>query len=105
MEHITLIHWLLAFGGAIVAVLEKIFEMQQQPGYRFGGYLKKYWISLIATLISIPIIMLVISDTGLRELLPINNLTAAVCGYQTQDFFKKLVNVGKAMYDKNAAAI
>lgn len=101
MEDITLTHWLLSFAGATIAILLKVIEMQKMPGYTFGAYVKKYWISIIVTAIMIPVLLITISDTSLKELLPINNLTALLSGYQTQEMFKTITNLGKSKYSKN----
>lgn len=98
MENLDILHWLLAFAGALIHVLLKVQEMSRDKKYVFGSYIKKNWASLLATIIMIPVLLIVLSDTALAEVLPINHVTALLAGYQTNSLFKTLIGVGKKKY-------
>lgn len=95
-------HWILAFDGALIHVLLKVQEVTQDKKYVFGTYFKKNWASLVATAIMIPVLLIVLSDTSLSEILPINHVTALLAGYQTNSLFKSVIGIGKKRMD-NAA--
>jgi len=92
------IHWMLAFAGALIHSLLKVAELQREGKYQPLDYLKSNYITLIATVIMIPTILIVITDTSLAELLPINYVTALLTGYQTQSLFKSLISIGGKKY-------
>jgi len=95
MENLDTMHWLLAFSGALIHILLKVQEATGDKKYYFGAYFKKNWASLTATIIMIPVILVVLSDTSLSEILPINHVTALLAGYQTNSVFKSLIGIGK----------
>lgn len=39
----------------------------------------------------IPVLLILSYDTSLKDILPINNLTAVLAGWQTQSIFKSLM--------------
>ena len=98
MENLDYLHWILAFAGALIHVLLKVQEVTQDKKYVFGSYLKKNWASVTATIVMIPVLLLVLSDTSLSEILPINHVTALLAGYQTDSLFKSLIGLGKKKY-------
>lgn len=91
---LTAMHWLLAYGSAFIYVLLKINELNQDQNYMVGSYIKKYWASTLATAIMIPISLIVLAD-NFPDILPINNITACLCGWQTNSMFRTLMNLGK----------
>lgn len=100
MNQITLtpLHWVLAYAGALIYVLLKIHELNRHQEYKLGDYLKKHWASTIATAVMIPVSMLILSE-NFADVLPINNLTAALTGYQTNQVFRSLMSLGKKKYN------
>jgi len=96
---LTPLHWVLAFAGAFIYVLLKIQEMNSEKGYKFGGYLKKYWASTLATIVMIPVSLLILSE-NFPDILPINNITATLVGYQTNSMFKTIMGAGANKFIK-----
>jgi hypothetical protein len=91
--------WILAFSGAAIHILLKIQELGD--GFNFKGYVAKNWASFAATIIMIPTILIVLSDSPIGDMLPLNHITALLAGYQTNSLFKTLIDVGKSRYIKN----
>ena len=100
---LTPMHWILAFSGAVVYVLLKIQELSSGKGYKFGDYLKKYWASTSATAIMIPILLIILSE-NFEDILPINNITAVLVGYQTNSIFKTVMGAGAKKFVKKEEA-
>jgi hypothetical protein len=98
MEKLETMHWFLAFAGAMIHSLLKVAELQREGKYKPLDYLKSNYITLIATVIMIPTLLIVVTDTSLAELLPINYVTALLAGYQTQSLFKSLISIGGKKY-------
>lgn len=94
---LTPLHWILAYATALIYVLLKIQEMNQDNGYQFGAYLKKHWASTLATIIMIPVCLIVLSE-NFPDILPINNITACLCGWQTNSMFRTLMSAGKKKF-------
>ena len=84
-------HYLLAYAGLLIHVLMKLSET---PGGLFEGWVKKDWLVVITSAVSIPVILILCTDTSLKDLLPINHLTAFLAGYQTQSFLRTLSGIG-----------
>lgn len=95
---LELTHWLLAFSGALIHSLLKVAELQREGKYNVLDYIKGNYITIIAVAIMIPTLLIVVTDTSLSELLPINYVTALLAGYQTQSFFKSLISIGGKKY-------
>lgn len=93
MENVHLIHWVLAFAGATLHVLKKVDEESHKEGYKFGNYLKKNKFRVIITAITIPVLMLIM-DGNFEDILPINNVTSVLAGYQADSLFT--VVIGRA---------
>jgi len=85
------LHWILAYLGLAVHLLLK---MSETPGGLFDGFTKKDILTTIASIIAIPAILIVCTDTALKEALPINYVTAFLAGYQTQSFLRAIGNIG-----------
>lgn len=102
-EILTPLHWILAFAGATIYVLLKIQELNFDKAYKFGDYLKKHWASTIATALMIPVLLLILSE-NFQDILPINNITAALVGYQTNSVFRTTMGAGAKKFIKKEDA-
>lgn len=94
MEQIESIHWALAFAGMAIYILLKVQEKSKEKDYKFGNYFKDHLASTIATLIMIPVLLLILSE-NFSDTLPINNVTATLVGYQTNSIFKTVMGATK----------
>ena len=92
LEHFEVTHLLLAYTGLLIHV---ILKLAQLPGGLFNGFTKKDVLVVLASALSIPVILILCSDTAMKEFLPINNVTAFLAGYQTQSFLKTFSNFTK----------
>lgn len=100
MNNLTVLHWVIAYTTAIIYVLLKISELKtQNPNYQFGDYLKKHWASTIATALMLPVILLIAAE-DLPDILPINNITAALAGWQTNSLFKTVMGAAANKFIK-----
>lgn len=81
-------HFALAYAGLALSLIMKMAEEYTLPDFRFRGFLKKNLISIIFSIVAIPVILIVATDTSIREFLPITYLTAVLAGWQTQEMFK-----------------
>jgi hypothetical protein len=99
--HINPLHIILAYVGMLIHVLVKLQELKQQNSFVLTEYIKKNIYSFIASLIMIPVILILSSDTSLKDFLPINNLTAVLAGCQTQSIFKSLMLFAEKKTSKN----
>lgn len=91
MEHFNTIHLLLAYGGLIVHSLLKLAE---NSCTFLDCFNKKEFLVLIASAIAIPIILIICSDTSMKDILPINHVTAFLAGYQTQSILRSIGSIG-----------
>jgi len=98
MTALGTLHWVLAYAGALIYVLLKVQELSVDRKYKFSNYLKAHWPSTLASAIMIPVLLLILSE-NLTDLLPINNLTAVLVGYQTNQIFRSLISMGKKKYN------
>lgn len=92
------IHWLLAFSGAFLHLLSILAVKVKQPDFSFKVMIKENLISILTTLVMIPTTLVVIADTSLKELMPINNLTAFLVGYQVQEIFNRVIAIASNKY-------
>lgn len=90
-------HLVLAYGGLFLHVLLKLAEM---PGNLLGSVNKRMVLITIASAIAIPIILLICTDTSMKDILPINYVTAFLAGYQTQSFLRSIGSLGDK-FNKN----
>lgn len=81
-------HFLLAYAGLLLNLLMKLGEEFPIPDFSFRAFLKKYLISILFSIVAIPVLLIVATDTSIHEFLPINYVTAVLCGWQTQAIFK-----------------
>lgn len=91
------LHWILAYTGL---ALHLLLKMAETPGGLLEGFTKRDVLITIASIIAIPAILVVCTDTSLRELLPINYVTAFLAGYQTQSFLKTFGSIGNKYMSK-----
>lgn len=87
IDELSIIHWFLAYGGLIVHLLLKLSEIK---GSFLTGIKRKAVFTFIASIIAIPIILIVCTDSMMKEVLPINYVTAFLAGYQTQSFMRSV---------------
>jgi len=95
---LTSLHWALAYTGLLVHLLMKIGNMK---GSIWISFSRKFITSTIASFLLIPAILLICTDTGMKELLPINYLTAFLAGYQTQSLMANIVSLKKLKTDES----
>jgi hypothetical protein len=95
MEYLELhwLHLLLAYSGMVIHVLMKLGELDKGSGFDFKGFIKKNKWQMIATFLMIPVLLLMATDTTMSEVLPLNNVTAVLAGWQTNSTFKALMGI------------
>ena len=77
----------------IIHGLTKYAEIKKDnTEYNLFKHLSDNSVTIIISVITIPILLILIVDTTLRDITPITNATAILAGYQTQDFFKSLLH-------------
>lgn len=82
---------LLAYGGLLLHIILKLAEL---PGKLFSGIDKKMILVTVASAIAIPIILVICSDTSMKDILPINHVTAFLSGHQTQSILRSISSIG-----------
>ncbi len=96
MFGLDITYLLLAYGGLILHILLKLAEL---PGGLFSEIDKRMILVTIASAIAIPIILVICSDTSMKDLLPINHVTAFLAGHQTQSFLRSISSIGGKIKD------
>lgn len=89
---------LIAYSGLLIHILMKLAEL---PGKLLEGWTKKDWLVTIASAVSIPILLMICTDTTMKDILPINYVTAFLAGYQTQSFLKGISTISGKMKPKS----
>lgn len=97
--HVALMHFLLAYAGMTIHVLLKLGELRKSPDFSFKNYVKKHIFSMSASVLTIPVLLIMATDPAVGEMLPLNYVTATLIGWQTNSTFKALM----AMYQKKPA--
>jgi hypothetical protein len=92
ITELTSLHWALAYTGLIVHILLKVGN---QKGSLSSLFTRKFVVTNLASLLLIPTLLLICTDTGMKELLPINYLTAFLAGYQTQSLMSNILSLRK----------
>jgi hypothetical protein len=87
------IYFILAYAGVILHILLKVADLNQNPDFKIKTYIKKNIYTIVATFIMIPIMLIILTDSSLSEILPINKVTSVLAGYQTQSVFKTIMNM------------
>ena len=90
-------YWLIAYGGAAIHILMKFSEVPEKTQIR-AAFTRKDKFLTIASLVAIPVLLIVMTDTGLSELLPLNYITAFLTGYQTQSFLRSFASIAGNKY-------
>ena len=91
--NIDIIHWLLAYAGMTIHILLKVADLNQTPDFSIRSHIKKNIYTIVASIIMIPVLLIVLSDDSLKDILPINKVTSVLAGYQTQSVFKSIMNM------------
>lgn len=86
-------HYFLAYAGMLIYVLVKLAEVFPLPDFDYKKFIRQNIISVLISLIGIPVLLIVATDTSLHDIFPINYATAVLCGWQTQSVFKSLFQV------------
>tara|TARA_R110000751_G_scaffold16709_1_gene52603 strand:- start:299 stop:625 length:327 start_codon:yes stop_codon:yes gene_type:complete len=105
MEYLE-IHWLhlvLAYTGMIIHVLMKLGELDKGSDFDIKGFIKKNKWQMIASVLMIPVLLLMATDSSMSEILPLNNVTAVLAGWQTNSTFKALMGIYTAKVKSPAA--
>jgi hypothetical protein len=93
---------ILAYLGFAIHILMTMADLaNQNVEITLRQYLLKNRYSLIASVIMIPILLILSTDTVLKEVLPLNYITAVLCGWQTDATFKAIVAIGTSRFKKN----
>ncbi len=85
---LTPLHWVLAYTGLIVHIIMKLANI---TGKLADGLTRRFIFTTLASFFMIPVILLICTEGSIKELLPINYLTAFLTGYQTQSI---ITNIG-----------
>lgn len=93
IEGLQPLHFVLAYAGMLLHILMKLAECINKPDFVFQSFLKTNIIPIIISVIGIPVLLIVATDTTIQGFLPINNVTAVLAGWQTQSLFKTLVSL------------
>lgn len=99
IQHPTFL--LLAYAGLLINILMELAKLNKADGnVRLKDYLSEQKYNLIASVIMIPVLLIVAGDTSLKEILPLNYVTAVLCGWQTDATFKALMALGTSRLRK-----
>ncbi len=97
---LTPLHWIIAYATVLIYILMTVQELKEQnSNYKLWDYFKKYWASSLATALMLPIILLIAAE-NFADILPINNVTAALAGWNTNSMFKKLMGAASKKFIK-----
>jgi len=92
MIQLDSLHFILAYAGMLIHLLIKLDKARQRHDYCGRVFLHKMVVPTLINIIAIPVLLVTIADTSLQEFLPINHVTALLCGYQTQSIFKLITD-------------
>ena len=98
IEGLNPIYFLLAYAGMLIHILMKLAEVFNRPDFTWKEFFRTNVISFFVSLIGIPVLLIVATDESVKDVLPINNVTAMLAGWQTQSLFKTLF----AVYSKKS---
>lgn len=93
MEQLTIMHYFLAYSGLVLYVLMKLAEVFPLADFNYKKFIRENVITTIISIIGIPILLIIATDTSLKDILPINYVTAVLCGWQTQSLFKSVFSL------------
>lgn len=100
IQGITFIYWLIAYGGALIHVLMKLSETKENEKI-LSAFTRKDKLVTVASLVAIPILLIIMTDSAIVELLPLNYITSFLVGYQTQSFLRSFVMIAGSKYKTN----
>ena len=87
------VYLLLAYTGMLLYILMKLSELSKSPDFTAKSFFKNNIYSLIATVIMIPLILIMAKTDLVKDTLPINNVTAVLAGWQTNSVYKSIMGV------------
>lgn len=93
MEKLEIMHFILAYSGMILYILMKLAEVFPKPDFSYKAFFTQNIITVIISIIGIPVLLVLATDTSLQDILPINYVTAVLCGWQTQSLFKSVFSL------------
>ncbi|OQA33120.1 MAG: hypothetical protein BWY54_01003 [Candidatus Dependentiae bacterium ADurb.Bin331] len=93
-----MMHLILAYAGMFIHVLLKLAKLSKRPGFGIKIFVRENLFSMAATFLSIPVILIMAADPAIKDILPINNVTAVLAGWQTNSTFKNLMS----LFDKKS---
>lgn len=93
METLNYMHYILAYAGMILYLLMKLAEVFPKPEFSYREFFTQNIITVIISVIGIPVLLILSTDTSLKDILPINYVTAVLCGWQTQSLFKSVFSL------------
>jgi accessory gene regulator protein AgrB len=100
---INLAYLVLAYTGMLVHTLFKFGPIDEHPILHLSEHFKKRFYVIIATILSIPVLMIILSNEYLQTLFPLNYATSIILGAQAQSIFKKVMPVFTAKLNKEVA--
>lgn len=86
-------HFILAYVGMFLHILMKLSELSKTPDFSIGKFVKKNIYTMIATFIMIPLLLIMAKEEAIKSVLPINNVTAVLAGWQTNSLFKTVMSL------------
>ena len=92
-EGLNTLHFLLAYAGMIIYILFKLAEVFPKDDFKFKKFFRENLITTIISIIGIPVLLVIATDSSIQDILPINNVTAVLCGWQTQSLFKSVFSM------------
>lgn len=81
-------HFILGYAGLLLNLLMKAGEEYPTADFTFKAFFKRNLFSILFSLIAIPVLLIMATDTSIHEFLPINYVTSVLAGWQTQSLFK-----------------
>lgn len=91
-QDITALHIVLAYLGLTIHVLAKLKSAYSKDGFTWKNFVKFNIITVIASTLMIPVLLILLCDPAIKTTLPLNNITAMLAGYQTNSVFKTLMS-------------
>ncbi len=86
----------LAYAGVLLHILTRLAELKKaKKNTSIKAYCKDNIYTIIATAIMTPLLLIMATDSSIKELLPINNVTAVLAGWQTQSVFRSIMALAK----------
>lgn len=87
------IHFIMAYAGFIIHALLKLAALKKTKSFSFFRYVQQNIFSLLATIITIPVLLIVSTDPVISEMLPLNLVTATLAGWQTNSTFAGIMAI------------